>query len=98
VWNARENLLQRDFRVRIGIHTGRSAVDLQNGVAYSPVLDVAGHLQKTAPIGGVLISEATRAALAEEPAGFEPGSPLARENLGTWVLPPVKPAESVKPA
>src|SRR5262249_18105524 len=28
VWNARENLLQRDFRVRIGIHTGRSAVDL----------------------------------------------------------------------
>lgn len=92
VWNARENLLQRDFRVRIGIHTGRSAVDLQSGVAYSPVLDVAGHLQKTAPIGGVLISEATRASLAEAPAGFEPGVPLARENLGTWVLPPVKPA------
>ena len=91
VWNARENLLQRDFRVRIGIHTGRSAVDLQSGVAYSPVLDVAGHLQKTAPIGGVLISEATRAALADEPTGFEPGAPLARENLGTWVLPPVKP-------
>ena len=92
VWNARENLLQRDFRVRIGVHTGRSAVDLQNGVAYSPVLDVAGHLQKMAPIGGVLISEATRAALAEEPAGFEPGAPLARESIPTWVLPPVKPA------
>ena len=45
------------------------------------MLDVAGHLQKTAPIGGVLISEATRAALGEEPAGFEPGAPLARENL-----------------
>ena len=91
VWNARENLLQRDFRVRIGIHTGRSAVDLQSGVAYSPVLDVAGHLQKIAPIGGVLISEATRAALTEEPAGFEPGAPLARESIPTWVLPPVKP-------
>jgi class 3 adenylate cyclase len=91
VWNARENLLQRDFRVRIGIHTGRSAVDLLSGVAYSPVLDVAGHLQKTAPIGGVLISEATRTALAEEPAGFEPGAVLARENMATWVLPPVKP-------
>jgi class 3 adenylate cyclase len=92
VWNARENLLQRDFRVRIGVHTGRSAVDLQNGVAYSPVLDVAGHLQKIAPIGGVLISEATRSALTEEPAGFEPGAPLARESIPTWVLPPVKPA------
>ena len=91
VWNARENLLQRDFRVRIGIHTGRSAVDLQQGVAYSPVLDVAGHLQKTAPIGGVLISEATRAALSEAPEGFEAGAPLARENLGTWVLAPAKP-------
>jgi pSer/pThr/pTyr-binding forkhead associated (FHA) protein len=91
VWNARENLLQRDFRVRIGIHTGRSAVDLQSGVAYSPVLDVAGHLQKTAPIGGVLISAATRAALAGEPADFEPGAVLARENMATWVLAAVKP-------
>lgn len=91
-WNARENLLKREFRVRIGIHTGRSAVDLHHGVAYSPVLDVAGHLQKTAPIGGVLISEATRAALAGEPEGFAPGAKLARENLDTWVLAPEAPS------
>ena len=87
-WNASDNLLKREFRVRIGIHTGRSAVDLHHGVAYSPVLDVAGHLQKTAPIGGVLISETTRAALAEEATGFAPGAKLARENMDTWVLPP----------
>ncbi|HTO68873.1 MAG TPA: FHA domain-containing protein [Myxococcota bacterium] len=88
VWNARENLLERQFRVRIGIHTGRSAVDLQNGVAYSPVLDVAGHLQKSAPVGGVLISAATHGALADEHAGFEPGTELARESVKTFVLAP----------
>jgi pSer/pThr/pTyr-binding forkhead associated (FHA) protein len=88
VWNARENLLERDFRVRIGIHTGRSAVDLASGVAYSPVLDVAGHLQKSAPIGGVLISEATHSALFDDRAGFEQGTELPRESVKTWVLAP----------
>jgi class 3 adenylate cyclase len=90
VWNARENLLEREFRVRIGIHTGRSAVDLASGVAYSPVLDVAGHLQKHAPIGGVLISEATYSALADDGdrAGLQPGAELPRESVKTWVLAP----------
>ncbi len=87
-WNARDNLLEREFRVRIGVHTGRSAVDLASGVAYSPVLDVAGHLQKNAPIGGVLISQTTHAELGAETAGLEPGTPLARENMATWVLAP----------
>jgi len=87
-WNARENLLEREFRVRIGVHTGRSAVDLASGVAYSPVLDVAGHLQKNAPIGGVLISATTRAELGDEVPGLEPGAPLARENMPTFVLAP----------
>ena len=44
-----------------GTDTGRSVVDLASGVAYSPVLDVAG---------------------------LEPGTPLARENMPTWVLTP----------
>ncbi|HVH04410.1 MAG TPA: FHA domain-containing protein [Myxococcota bacterium] len=63
-WNRAENRLANDFRVRIGIHTGRSPVDLARGVAYSPVLDGAGHLQKGAPVGGILISHATYTALA----------------------------------
>jgi class 3 adenylate cyclase len=58
-WNVRENRLDQEFRVRVGIHTGRSAVDLERGVAYSPVLDGAGHLQKAAPVNGILISRAT---------------------------------------
>jgi pSer/pThr/pTyr-binding forkhead associated (FHA) protein len=92
-WNTRENLLEREFRVRIGIHTGRSAVDLASGVAYSPVLDVAGHLQKNAPIGGVLISATTHAELGSAAAGLEPGTPLARENMATWVLSPERLAQ-----
>jgi pSer/pThr/pTyr-binding forkhead associated (FHA) protein len=87
-WNGRENLLARAFQVRIGIHTGRSAVDLASGVAYSPVLDIAGHLQKSAPIGGALLSDATRAALTRESADLQPGAALARDHINTWVLPP----------
>jgi len=63
-FNEQKNELGRPFQARIGIHTGRSAVDLHSGIAYSPVLDHAGHLQKDAPIDGVLISVATREALA----------------------------------
>jgi len=65
-WNMRENLLEGDFRVRQGIHTGRSLVDRQRGVAYSPVLDVAGHLQKLAPENGLLVSAETRAKLPDD--------------------------------
>jgi len=89
-WNARQNLLEREFRVRIGVHTGRSAVDLASGVAYSPVLDVAGHLQKNAPINGVLVSDATYSALVDGRAGLEPGRELPRESVKTWVLAPEK--------
>jgi class 3 adenylate cyclase len=63
-FNESENLLGRPFRVRAGIHTGRSAVDLASGVAYSPVLDTAGHLQKAAPVDGLLISEETASELS----------------------------------
>jgi class 3 adenylate cyclase len=63
-FNESENLLGRPFRVRAGIHTGRSAVDLASGVAYSPVLDAAGHLQKAAPVDGLLISEETASELS----------------------------------
>lgn len=58
-FNEGENLLGTPFRVRAGIHTGRSAVDLASGVAYSAVLDAAGHIQKAAPVDGLLISEET---------------------------------------
>jgi len=65
-FNRGRNRLSRAFQIRMGAHTGRSAIDLSRGVAYSPVLDLAGHLQKAAPVDGLLISQATRDALTRE--------------------------------
>jgi class 3 adenylate cyclase len=73
-FNESDNMLGRPFRVRAGIHTGRSAVDLASGVAYSPVLDAAGHLQKAAPIDGVLISEETAQELSSREGLVEAGA------------------------
>jgi hypothetical protein len=52
------------------------------------VFDIAGHLQKSAPVGGALLSEATRAALTRESDDLRPGAALARDHINTWVLPP----------
>jgi pSer/pThr/pTyr-binding forkhead associated (FHA) protein len=84
-FNANQNLLEGPFRVRQGIHTGHSLVDRNRGVAYSDVLDVAGHLQKCADVDGLLISEHT---LKELPEGlpFEPADPLPKEGIPTYRL------------
>jgi class 3 adenylate cyclase len=79
-WNGRENRLANDFQVRIGIHTGRSPVDLERGVAYSPVLDGAGHLQKAAPVGGLLLSKQTFDALRER-AGLGPAGVVTKDGI-----------------
>jgi pSer/pThr/pTyr-binding forkhead associated (FHA) protein len=84
-FNEKENVLDTPFRVRIGIHTGQALVDRQKGVAYSTALDVAGHLQKMAPVDSLLISEQTHEAL---PAGLplEPAGTLEREGFPTYRL------------
>lgn len=79
-FNRERNELESDFRLRIGIHTGRAAVDLQRGYAYSPVLDAAGHLQKSAVGGGLVISGETLAALSRE-RRFERLGELARHGI-----------------
>jgi class 3 adenylate cyclase len=84
-FNGAENLLHRPFRVRTGIHTGRSAVDLVNGVAYSPVLDGAGHLQKAAPVGGLLISEETVRALAR-PINAEKAEGVTKTGIAGYLV------------
>jgi class 3 adenylate cyclase len=84
-FNREQNLLELPFRMRLGIHTGESLVDLERGVAYSTVLDVAGHLQKQAEVDGCWISEAT---LRELPSGlpFEPAGKLEREGIASFRL------------
>lgn len=85
-WNARENLLSRAFRVRMGIHTGRAAIDVGSGVAYGQVVSRTGHLQKAAPIDGVRISDDTYRSLDREATGFRAAGVLERADFETWVL------------
>lgn len=84
-FNEKENVLDTPFRVRIGVHTGEALVDRRRGVAYSTALDVAGHLQKDAPIGGVLVSEQTLEALPEG-LPLEAAGTLKRERIPTYRL------------
>jgi len=58
-FNREQNLLTRDFRFRLGVHTGVSLVDLNAGIAYSEVLDTAGHIQKLADPNTLLVSQTT---------------------------------------
>ncbi len=84
-FNEKQNLLHVGFRFRLGIHTGRSLVDLDQGVAYSPVLDVAGHLQKLAEPNTLFVSQQTIDAL---PPGlpFERAGTMDREGLAYYRL------------
>ncbi|MGH7338447.1 MAG: FHA domain-containing protein, partial [Myxococcota bacterium] len=82
-WNASENLLGLPFRVRQGIHSGTSLVDRVRGVAYSPVLDVAGRLQKFAPVDGLLVSEETLALLPPD-IRFAPVGEVGKEQISAY--------------
>ena len=84
-FNEKENLLGCPFRLRQGIHTGECLIDRQRGVAYSTVLDVAGHLQKHAEHNGLLVSENTRVALPEG-LPFELAGKLEKEGIPTYRL------------
>jgi pSer/pThr/pTyr-binding forkhead associated (FHA) protein len=74
-FNRDQNLLGRPFRFRLGVHTGESLVDLAAGVAYSEVLDLAGHIQKCAEPDSLVISEATLVALPRRIAVTEIDDP-----------------------
>jgi len=92
-FNARKNAMSSPFHVRVGIHAGRAAIDTERGVAYSTVLDGAGHLQKEAPVDGLLISEETLRQLTE-PDAFAQSDSLDRDGLGAFVLVPGAEAEA----
>jgi len=83
-FNRSESLIPEPFRLRVGVHTGRSTVDFRRGIAYSATLDSTGHLQKHCPIGGVKISETTYGMLSR-PELFEESAPLPKEQIPTWV-------------
>lgn len=66
------NLLTKDFQFRLGAHTGVSLVDLDAGIAYSEVLDTAGHIQKFAEPNTLVVSQMTLDSLS----GDIPSTPI----------------------
>jgi len=82
-FNDRQNLLADGFKIRVGIHTGRSAVDLESGIAYSPVLDGAGHLQKGAQVDSLLLSHETYQALSDA-SGLRSVGESGKRGIQAW--------------
>ncbi len=82
-FNDRQNLLGDGFQIRVGIHTGRSAVDLASGIAYSPVLDGAGHLQKAAQVDSLLLSNETYEALSDA-SGLRSVGESGKRGIDAW--------------
>lgn len=64
-FNTKFNRLSIPFRVRIGIHSGHVHADLEQ-VKYSSVIDIAAHIEKKAPAGGIVVTDAVRSQLPEE--------------------------------
>lgn len=55
-FNQEVNKLNRDFRLRIGIHCGKVTGDIEQ-VQYTEVIDIAAHLESECPVGECVISE-----------------------------------------
>ena len=61
-FNRTQNRLAVPFRLRVGIHVGHVAAEL-NKVQFTEVIDLAAHAQATAPVGGIAVTEAAAASL-----------------------------------
>gem|GEM_PF-6259233 len=64
-FNQVSNKLAVPFRVRIGLHCGE-VVGALDEVQFSRVIDVAAHLEKAAPAGGIALSDEAAAPLKTE--------------------------------
>lgn len=71
VFNAQENQLERNFRLRMGIHTGQVVINSDGKIndMFAESLDIAGHIQKDASENSLTISEKTLNQL-EDISGF----------------------------
>ncbi len=64
-FNAGENRLQLPFLVRVGLHCGRVHGGLDE-VVFTRVIDIAAHIEKVAPGGGIALSEVVTGQLPGE--------------------------------
>ena len=81
------NRLPKPFRLRLGLHAGRVAGEL-NDVQFTEVIDIAAHVESISPVGGVAATGAVIEILGED--GF---LPLARDVDGQAVYIALVPTE-----
>jgi class 3 adenylate cyclase len=63
-FNSEENRLKSPFRLRIGLHVGQIAGDIDE-VQFTEVIDIAAHVQDVAPISGIAITDDVAASLPQ---------------------------------
>ncbi|MEZ5163618.1 MAG: adenylate/guanylate cyclase domain-containing protein [Fimbriimonadaceae bacterium] len=61
-FNERRSRLDRRFRIRVGIHSGETQAQLSEA-PFNELIDIAAHIEKMAPVGGIAVSEAVVGAM-----------------------------------
>ncbi|MDD2891302.1 MAG: adenylate/guanylate cyclase domain-containing protein [bacterium] len=86
-FNKTTNLLKLPFNVRLGLNTGKIVEDQQKGgnVVFSKITDIAGHLQKMALPGEILISGHTYDKLQNKKE-FKSGKYSQRDKIEVYTL------------
>lgn len=65
-FNQTKNLLDRRFRLRIGLHSGKTTAELEE-VPFNELIDIAAHVERVSPVGGVALTEAVAKQVPQEP-------------------------------
>ena len=70
-FNQSKNLLDHRFRLRIGLHSGKTTAGLEE-VPFNELIDIAAHVERVSPVGGVALTESVAKDIPEEPtAGLQ---------------------------
>lgn len=64
--NQERNRLATPFRLRVGLHEGEVAADLDK-LQFTRVIDVAAHVESVSPIGGLAVTEEVAGQLSDVP-------------------------------
>lgn len=64
-FNATSNRLDSAFRVRVGLHTGQTSANLVD-VPFNELIDIAAHVERESPVGGIAVTESVIAHLGDE--------------------------------
>ncbi|MCC6404047.1 MAG: adenylate/guanylate cyclase domain-containing protein [Fimbriimonadaceae bacterium] len=93
-FNSLTNRLPDEFRIRIGIHRGEVTGDLGE-VSFTSVIDVAAHIEASAPVGGTAVSGEVASLLPKEAS-----RPLGRSVEGheIYITGLTGPSETITPA